>query len=405
MKQISERGRNIRLGGPFRPGGLLAPGPHRFGGALRDRQGGNAVRVGASTIWLLFILFPLVDAVTSNNSPLPRGVVIAASVAFIAGYLGIVFSWRWRGEGPVPMVLFGGLLAIATLLSVGEKAGWAYLFTYCAACASVIAPDGLVAPAIGLCIAMAAGTSAIAGASGGNTLGAFATTAGIGLLMLLLRDLRTRNTELLEARAELARLAVAEERERFARDLHDLLGHSLSVIALKAELAGRLLRSDGADAAATEIADVENVARGALSEVRDAVSGYRQPTLEGELEGAQVALSAAGIEATIQRAQVALDPRAETVLAWAVREGATNVIRHSHARHCTVRIASGLDGATLEMLDDGAGSSTAVARSNGGGHGLDGLAERVQELKGVLEAGARPDGGFRLSVTLPRTIA
>ena len=100
--------------------------------------------------------------------------------------------------------------------------------------------------------------------------------------MVLMRDLRVRNEELTEARAELARAAVAQERERFARDLHDLLGHTLSVIALKAELAGRLLPGDP-ERAAAEVGEVEQVARQALSEVRDAVSGYRQPTLEGEI--------------------------------------------------------------------------------------------------------------------------
>src|SRR5581483_8548167 len=204
-------------------------------------------------------------------------------------------------------------------------------------------PDRLVAPAIGFCVVMAGAMSAIGGASGGNTIGALASTAGVGLLMLLLRDLRVRNSELLEARAELARLAVAQERERFARDLHDLLGHSLSVIALKAELAGRLLGSERPEAAGSEIADVEKVARGALSEVREAVSGYRQPTLEGELAGARAALSAAGIDAEVRRDPASLDSQTEAVFAWAVREGATNVIRHSGARRCTVTIRSALD--------------------------------------------------------------
>ena len=116
------------------------------------------------------------------------------------------------------------------------------------------------------------------------------------MLMLLMRDLRVRNEELTRRGPSSREMAVAEERERFARDLHDLLGHSLSVIALKAELAGRLL-PDGPHDAATEVAEVEQVARTALSEVRDAVSGYRQPTLDGELAGARMALSAAGIEA------------------------------------------------------------------------------------------------------------
>ena len=138
--------------------------------------------------------------------------------------------------------------------------------------------------------------SSLGGASDGAAIGYGASSVGVGLLMVLMSDLRARNVELTAARAELAETAVIRERERFARDLHDLLGHSLSVIALKAELAGRLLPDQPAQAAG-EVAEVEQVARQALSEVRQAVSGYRQPTLEGELAGARMALSAAGISA------------------------------------------------------------------------------------------------------------
>ena len=181
-------------------------------------------------------------------------------------------------------------------------------------------------------------------ASSGVAAGYAVSAVGVGLLLVLMRDLRMRNQELNEARAELALSAVAAERERFARDLHDLLGHSLSVIAIKAELAGRLMSIDP-ERAAAEVADVEGVARESLREVRQAVSGYRQPTLEKELEGARVALSAAGIEAEVERAPVTLDPEVEAVLAWAVREGATNVIRHSGATHCQVRVRAGLGDA------------------------------------------------------------
>ena len=177
--------------------------------------------------------------------------------------------------------------------------------------------------------------AAIAGASGGTVVSYTVTALGIGLLMVLMRDLRVRNEELTAARAELAQVAVAQERERFARDLHDLLGHSLSVIAIKAELARRLLPGEP-DRAANEVEEVEQVARQALSEVRDAVSGYRQPTLDRELAGARMALSAAGIEAEIRPSDATLAPEVEAVLAWAVREGATNVIRHSGAHRCTV---------------------------------------------------------------------
>jgi two-component system sensor histidine kinase DesK len=220
-----------------------------------------------------------------------------------------------------------------------------------------------------------------------------------------MRDLRASNRELTEARAELARMAVAEERERFARDLHDLLGHSLSVIALKAELAGRLVR-DQPGQAAHEVAEVESVARKALGEVREAVSGYRQPTLDGELAGARMALSAAGIETSVVYPEVSIDPASEAVLAWAVREAATNVIRHSGATCCELRISTDSGAATLEVVDNGRVRGSAAAGAVNGtprteGHGLAGLAERADTVAGQVEAGRRPEGGFRLMVSVP----
>jgi len=194
-------------------------------------------------------------------------------------------------------------------------------------------------------------------------------------------------------------MAVAAERERFARDLHDLLGHSLSVIALKAELAGRLL-PERPDDAAREIGEVEGVARSALTEVREAVSGYRRPTLDDELEGARMALSAAGISADVTRDPVTLSPEVEAVLAWSVREGATNVIRHSGAKRCSVRVAADLVNASVEVVDDGAGSDPAGG-NGAAGHGLEGLAERAGVVRGRVDAGPRPGGGFGLLVTVP----
>jgi two-component system sensor histidine kinase DesK len=174
------------------------------------------------------------------------------------------------------------------------------------------------------------------------------------------------------------------------------------VITLKAELAGRMLR-DRPDDAAREVAELEQVARTALGEVREAVSGYRQPTLEGELAGARMALSAAGIEADVEQARIPLDPAVEAVLAWAIREGATNVIRHSGARHCTVRITASLTDAGVEVIDDGGGSSPPAAGNgrSGGGHGIAGLAERARLLDGTISAGDLAGGGYRLAVTVP----
>ncbi len=361
----------------------------------------------AALVWLAFILFPAINAVGQHGSELRQALTIAAAVAFVLTYTALIFIWRSRRADRALPVLFVVLVALAGGLTLSDPSSWGFLFTYCAACAGLISPRfgfvGVVA-----CAVLAGVTSAVGGASGGQIVGWVASTVGIGLLLLVMRDLRIRNDELSAARAELAGMAVAEERERFARDLHDLLGHSLSVIALKAELAGRLL-PDRPDEAGAEITELEQVARGALSEVRDAVSGYRRPTLDGELSGARMALSAAGIRTDLDRSPTALDPEVEAVLAWAVREGATNVIRHSDARHCTVTIRSSLTDAAVEIVDDGVGQGSSRAdlhdkmeRANGrSGHGLAGLTERARILHGRVEAGALPQGGYRLAVTVP----
>jgi two-component system sensor histidine kinase DesK len=362
-------------------------------------------RVLGLIIWALFIVVPIVTAITDTGSTVEHILAIAGAVAFSGVYVWLVMTWweedaYWRS-----LALVGVMLMLAVALTIADRPSWGFLFTYCAACVGLVAASDLGMPAVILCAAAAFGATVVAGGDPGSGVGFAASALGIGLLLVLMRDLRMRNHELMEARAELALSAVAAERERFARDLHDLLGHSLSVIAIKAELAGRLLKLDP-ERAAAEVADVEGVARESLREVRQAVSGYRQPTLEKELEGARVALSAAGIEAEVERAPVTLDPDVEAVLAWTVREGATNVIRHSGATHCHVRVRASLADAGVEVVDDGLGP--ACLRGEPGevhehiGHGITGLTERAERLRGRIEAGGLPEGqGFRLAVSIP----
>ena len=219
-----------------------------------------------------------------------------------------------------------------------------------------------------------------------------------GTLWFLIGGLLRSNAALRQARRELAERAVADERLRFARDLHDLLGHDLSLIALKAELAGKLLPARVGEAA-TEVDDIKTLTRSALAQVRSAVDGYRVPTLPGELAGARIALETAGIDLRVDGAEVAVAPEVESVLAWAVREGATNVLRHSGARHATITVRNGGATAELEIADDGRGAGA----PDHGGHGLIGLRERAQSLGGKVATEAGPDGGFHLRVSLPAT--
>jgi two-component system, NarL family, sensor histidine kinase DesK len=223
-------------------------------------------------------------------------------------------------------------------------------------------------------------------------------------------------------RAELARAAVAEERLRIARDLHDLLGHSLSLITLKAELAGRVIGADPARAA-REIAELESVARQSLSDVREAVAGFRQPDLAGELVAARQLFEAAGITIQIASAGAADLPQdVDAALAWAVREGATNVVRHSKASDVAIAVTGSPAIATVEISDNGpaaadqvsaaAGVPTLAAGPDGraaasrtrptfAGSGLVGLAERVRILGGELAAGTTEPHGFSLRVVVP----
>ena len=363
-------------------------------------------RVGAGLVWLAFIVVPVVNAV-GTRAPEPRyALVIAGAVAFSLSYIWLVLVLFDERRRVSAKLLSAILLALTVVLTLGDRPSWGFLFSYCAACAALTAPSPYGFTAVIGCTVLSFACTLVAGASTGSAAGYAASTVGVGLLLTLMRDLRASNHELTAARAELAQTAVTAERERFARDLHDLLGHSLSVIAIKAELAGRLLPGDP-DRAAVEVGDVEGVARTALSEVREAVSGYRRPTLDGELEGARVALAAAGIIAVFQRSPVDLPAEVEAVLAWAVREGATNVIRHSGAHRCEVRVHAGSDGAGVEVVDDGAGCAGARGGSDRGGvgpvvgHGLVGLRERAAVVRGRLEAGAADGGGFRLAVSVP----
>jgi two-component system, NarL family, sensor histidine kinase DesK len=207
-----------------------------------------------------------------------------------------------------------------------------------------------------------------------------------------------------ETRAELARMAVAEERLRISRDLHDLLGHSLSVIALKSELAGRTLESDP-PRAAREIAELEAVARRSLAEVRQAVTGYRQPSLAAELAAARRMLASAGVDCRVDApGSYDLPPEVDALLAWTVREGSTNIVRHSGARHAGITVTVTGASASAELTDDGAGppAGHGTATADGGtGTGLAGLAERAGRLGGTLLAGAGRNGGFRVRVTVP----
>src|SRR5229473_3226320 len=195
---------------------------------------------------------------------------------------------------------------------------------------------------------------------------------GVSAIAGVLLPMRSAIRELHTARRELARLKVDEERLRLARDLHDLLGQTLSLITLKSELARDLVREEP-ERCAQEISEIERVARESLREVREAVAGYRQPRLEGELEGARQLLEAAGINYQIEPNTLILPPETSAVLAWTVREGVTNVIRHSRARHCEITLIQGNGTVGAAVINDGGREARAESPSGRPGLGLAGL--------------------------------
>jgi two-component system sensor histidine kinase DesK len=201
-----------------------------------------------------------------------------------------------------------------------------------------------------------------------------------------------------ETRAELAEMAVNQERLRVARDLHDLLGQSLSAVSLKGDLAIRLLRTDPA-AARREIESLTGVARDALRGIRTVSRGEHELTFGEEVQGAAALLAAAGVRTRLDVDLTELSPALDRLLGWAVREGVANVLRHSAAETCSIS-ARRLDGAlVLEVVNDRAFGPA------GEGNGLAGLAERAQALAGRVSAGPTAEGGFRLLLEFPGGVA
>src|SRR5262249_54742996 len=289
---------------------------------------------------------------------------------FVGLYLSLLppSAWLERLGTPATLRALASLPVIAiVLLAAGAPSSFAALFVYFVAATGVRVPPrgGLVVTRV---TALGVGVAgAIHGDSGSAIAATVLTIVSIGVLMTAFGQIARTNRELHATREELARLAVSEERLRIARDLHDLLGHSLSVIALKSELARKLLEHDPTRAA-TELDDIQSVSRTALTEVRDAVHGYRRLALAEALESAEAALTAAGIDCDLTEVDVALPADVDAVLAWAVREGTTNVIRHSGATHCAIRIVTNNERAAVEIEDDGQASPSAVR-----GSGLSGL--------------------------------
>ncbi|MFE0464052.1 sensor histidine kinase [Kitasatospora sp. NPDC058965] len=223
-----------------------------------------------------------------------------------------------------------------------------------------------------------------------------------GLVVFGLSRLTDIVAEVHRSRAELARLAVAQERLRFARDLHDLLGYSLSAITLKCELAYRLVPSQS-ELAQAELTEILQTARQALSDVRAVARGYRDMSLVDEVEEARSMLTTLGIRTQVRLAHEPLPPQVETVLATVLREGLTNMLRHSRVEQCLIETVNDGDVVRFGLENDGAGRvqpQRVAERTDNGGSGIGNLTTRVGALGGELTAAQGTDGWFRLQASI-----
>ncbi|MDI2126597.1 sensor histidine kinase [Yinghuangia seranimata] len=354
-------------------------------------------------IWLAYLGAPVSDLVHDNHTLFADIVGWTGLVVFVGCYLVLVF--RNTSKAMIAREILGPLVvlvALALVLSLTLGAAWLVLFVYVAVGCGAVLPGRLARWAVLGTVLLLLAVGSITEAAR-DFLPALLVPALLGgFAMIGVRQLVRTTAELRQARATVAQLAANEERLRLARDLHDLLGHSLSLITLKSELAGRML-PDHPDKAAREVADIERVSRQALVDVREAVTGYRRPTLPGELAGARTALTAAGVAARLPAdvdADHGLDAEGEAALAWALREAVTNVVRHSGADRCTVALTrrETLDGPVLELAveDDGQGGGGSTY-----GNGLTGLSERLSDVGGTLDARPGKLGGFALVARVP----
>jgi two-component system sensor histidine kinase DesK len=362
--------------------------------------------------WLVCLLFPVLALLQLRPPLLSLLPAMAGLTIFVIGYTWIMWTHplrmgiRDRVSFHTSLVLLIGFVVLVFALSLAYSSSFLWLLVGVSAIAGVLLPTRSAFVAVMALTLLTLGSSvALAGGIGAadwlHVVPLVLLVRGLGLDMAGLARLASALREVHAARGELARMAVIEERLRMARDLHDLLGHTLSMITLKSELAGRLLTQDP-ERAAQEMREVEQAARQTLREVRAAVAGYRQVALHQELDGARQLLEAAGIDHTIEQTTGALPAAVDVALAWVVREGVTNVIRHSRTRWCRIRITATHESVSVEVTNDAAREPGGAPMSTG--RGLAGLSERVAAQGGQLVAGpVSIDGqaGFRLWVELP----
>jgi two-component system, NarL family, sensor histidine kinase DesK len=368
----------------------------------------GALRTLFIAVWLIYVVQPVASVFRHHNGVLYIAGAVAITVVYCGVFLCVVSAPHVRRTVSLwRIVPLFALAALACVVYDGAK--WNALWIYVSAACGLALADRRVAVravlAAGACFLL---FSWIGHDNVSDLLITLLPVLLVGFAMIGFRMQIELTRQLRAARETVAQLAASEERLRLARDLHDLTGQSLSMITLKSELAARLLTrlppSQEKDRVRDEIEQVAAVSRQTLHDIREAISGYRRPTLAVEIITARTALEAAGItphdDADLTLLSGTFDPVAEAALAWCLREAVTNAVRHSGAKNCHISLIRKPGAQSLVVRDDGRGCTG----PSPGGTGLRGMTERLSAVGGDLEiAPGTTGGGFCLTVTVPVT--
>lgn len=364
--------------------------PAAAGDVATSRDTGRFGRLLGAGVWLVFLGNPL-GRLLDDTDVVRTTVGVAALALFVVVYLVGLARVRWFHVGRHVALAWGVIsvmLACFAAVVPGADEQSLTMLVFVAAFATAALPAWQALAAVVACFAgtTLAGTAIDGWTTHGNNFAVLLAAAAVWSFRLA----GQRAARLQQAERDLADLAVEDERSRISRDLHDILGHSLTVITVKAELAERLLDSDP-ERARAEIQELRALGREALADVRATAQGIRSVSLPAEIASARVALETAGITPDLPTVVDDVPTRWRELFAWTLREGVTNVIRHSGATRCEVELAAD----RIRVSDDGRGSPGGT-----GGLGLDGLRRRVEGVGGSVSTESRPDG-FALTVRVP----
>jgi two-component system sensor histidine kinase DesK len=338
--------------------------------------------------WVIYIvpfaLTPLYE--TRHATPAGWGMFLGATALFLALYFRGFWVRGWQ------LVLIAAAMVVMALVFWPIAPGAGALFIYASAMLGNIEPTKHAVRGVAVVTLIVVVEAWLLQRSIFDAAWPFVFSIIVGAINIHFSQVGRTNARLRLAHDEITHLAKVAERERIARDLHDLLGHTLSLVILKSELASKLAERDP-ERAREEIRDVERIARDALAQVRSAVSGYRSGGFENEILLARSALATAGVALETELSKTQLPPAHEAVLALALREAVTNIVRHAGARRCRIALHATHTHCRLTVTDDGRGGNATF------GSGLSGMRERVEILGGTMTRDGR--GGTTLVVTLP----